>query len=130
MHHGGRVDSECQLGNVTVRSDTCTELVKLIQGDTFIQASSSMSGTTRIWWNNYYRHFLFKTSAKHGMDLKSHTYWPKQAIWLDDSLFYLLTSKQILFCSVKYVSSLKLSKYDLNLLQNMNLSLNILVNWA
>ncbi len=37
-------------------SPTCTELVKMIQNDTLIQALTSMSGTLRFWENNY-RHF-------------------------------------------------------------------------
>ncbi len=48
----------------------------------------------------------------------------KQVIWLDHSLFYILTSKHVQFSSVRCVSSLKLSKNDLKLLQNMNISLN------
>ncbi len=36
-----------------------------------------------------------------------------QAILMDDSFFYLPISRQILFYSVRCVSSLHLSKYDL-----------------
>ncbi len=36
-------------------SPPCTELVKLIQSDTFVQALSSMSETLRIWWHTQHQ---------------------------------------------------------------------------
>ncbi len=62
-----------------------------------------------------------------GPTLVDLAYGRKQAIWLDDAFPPL---KQILFCLIRCVSFLKLSKYDLKLLQNMNLSLKIPVIWS
>ncbi len=62
-----------------------------------------------------------------GPTLVDLAYGRKQAIWLDDAFPPL---KQILFCFIRCVSFLKLSKYDLKLLQNMNLSLKIPVIWS
>ncbi len=44
--------------SLKVASSSPTELVKLIQRDTFIEALSSMSGTLRVWGDNNYRHFV------------------------------------------------------------------------
>ncbi len=48
----------------------------------------------------------------------------KQAIW------FMISYKNRCYFALSDVSSLKLLKYDLKLLQNMNISLNILLNWS